>query len=592
LSFRLRIFMLVIVVALTAIGATAWLTLSLASRVLEQSQRVETQDQNEIVAEVQRYGRLRGHWPGVDKVVDGLAQRTGLHIQLRTTEGKVLVDSDTLRNRASGPLQGAPLSIDARPVLEPAATSADPTAEPPASDPAADPPASRLKRILPPGEEVFGSDPVSVDNPTSLGIRQARQYRVALLAVGCIGKKTRTDPALPIDHTPYLTPEQRQKHPECVERALAEVLRDDAWQDDVSREYKACILPEAAGRPNPKAEDCYQAAFKSAVSTASAVPLQLLLGGRAEAELTDLGRPAALGVVGLVVVAVIGTALIARRVSRPVRRLTEASRQLADGRLDVRVPARGSGELARLSESFNEMAEAVQRSEERQRRLVADVAHEMRTPLSNLRGYLEGLSDGVVAPSRDLFASLHEETLLQRRILDDLQVLALAEAGNLGYVKAATDLADLAATSATTHRVTAAEAGVALTVDTPAPVWVDGDQDRLRQVLGNLLTNAIRYTDRDGHVLVRVRAEAGEAVLTVQDTGVGIAPGDVSRVFDRFWRADPARQRATGGTGLGLTIAHRIVTDHGGRIEVTSRAHVGTTFTVHLPLNPAGRIRP
>jgi two-component system sensor histidine kinase BaeS len=280
----------------------------------------------------------------------------------------------------------------------------------------------------------------------------------------------------------------------------------------------------------------------------------------------------------------VGTALIARQVSRPVRRLTMASVLLAGGHSNVRVPVRGRSEMARLAESFNAMAEAVQRSEERQRRLIADVAHEMRTPLSNLRGYLEGLSDGVVEPSRELFASLHEETLLQRRILDDLQVLAQAEAGDLDYAKAATDLSELVSTGATAHRAVAAEAGVALTVDAPRPVWVRADPDRLRQVLGNLLSNAIRYTDQGGHVLLKVRAEDGEAVLTVQDTGVGIAPGDLPRVFDRFWRADPARQRATGGTGLGLTIAHRIVADHHGRIDVTSRPHVGTTFTVRLPV--------
>jgi two-component system sensor histidine kinase BaeS len=249
----------------------------------------------------------------------------------------------------------------------------------------------------------------------------------------------------------------------------------------------------------------------------------------------------------------------------------------------VRVPAAGDGELARLSASFNAMAEAVQRSEERQRRLVADVAHEMRTPLSNLRGYLEGLADGVVEPSRELFASLHEETLLQRRILDDLQVLADAESGELSYDRGLVDLAELAAGGVTAQRAVAYEAHVALHADVPGPVWVSADADRLRQVLGNLLTNAIRYTDAGGHILVRVWADHGTATLRVQDTGVGIAPDDLRRVFDRFWRADPARQRATGGTGLGLTIAQRIVTDHGGRIDVTSQPGTGTVFTVTMP---------
>jgi two-component system sensor histidine kinase BaeS len=175
--------------------------------------------------------------------------------------------------------------------------------------------------------------------------------------------------------------------------------------------------------------------------------------------------------------------------------------------------------------------------------------------------------------------------MLQRRILDDLQVLALAEAGDLGYTRTPTDLAELAAAGVTAQLAVAAAAGVTLEVEAAAPVWVSADQDRMRQVLGNLLTNAIRYTDRGGRVVVRARAEAGEAVLSVEDTGVGIAPGDVPHVFERFWRADPARQRATGGSGLGLTIAQRIVTDHGGRIEVVSRPHLGTTFTVRFPLS-------
>jgi two-component system sensor histidine kinase BaeS len=382
----------------------------------------------------------------------------------------------------------------------------------------------------------------------------------------------------PADHQGAIPdPDQISGFPACVRQAADTVRNDKAWLSHVWGDYLGCV--------SAKSNACLESAFTTAVTSTSAVPLQLFLGTRNELDIAELGRPAAFGAAGLVVVAVLGTALIARRVSRPVRRLTMASRLLAGGRLDVRVRARGRGGLARLTESFNTMAEAVQRSEERQRRLIADVAREMRTPLSNLRGYLEGLSDGVVEPSRELFASLHEETLLQRRILDDLQVLAQAEAGDLNYATAATDLADLVSTGATAHRVVAAEAGVALTVDAPHPVWIQADPDRLRQVLGNLLSNAIRYTDQGGHVLLKVRADQNEAILTVQDTGVGIAPGDLPHVFDRFWRADPARQRTTGGTGLGLTIAHRIVTDHNGRIDVTSRPHIGTTFAVHLPLD-------
>jgi two-component system sensor histidine kinase BaeS len=243
----------------------------------------------------------------------------------------------------------------------------------------------------------------------------------------------------------------------------------------------------------------------------------------------------------------------------------------------------GEDELTALSNSFNSMAAALQRSEERQRRLIADVAHELRTPLSNLRGYLEGLADGVIEPSPELFASLHEETLLQRRILEDLQVLALAEAGELDYAPAPFDLSDLAGTTVTAHRAVSGNAGVDLVLLAPEPVEVNADPDRIRQVLGNLLSNAIRYTDAGGRVEIRVGRDARGAFLSVRDTGVGMTAEEVSRVFDRFWRADPARQRATGGSGLGLTIARRIVADHGGAITAESTPGLGTTFTVHLP---------
>jgi two-component system sensor histidine kinase BaeS len=573
LSFRLRIFVLVMVVAVTAIGATAWLTLRLTERELTQAAHAAGDHQNDIVQAVQDYGLRHGSWPGVDQVVVAQSDRTKLHIQLRTGDSGIISDSDNIAHKASGPVRGA-LGIDPRPTLDPSILKV------PFRLSLRDEEIYRAKTGLLPAD-LFGSapkDPV-LGGPGALMVRQVAQYRAALLAVRCMG-----DPVLRTTKAPYLTPAQISGHPACVSQAADSVRDDKAWLSYVWSDYAACVTPDSLDSPAEKYPGCLQSAFTAAATGTSAVPLQLFLGTRNELNLAELGRPAAFGAAGLIVVAVLGTVLIARRFSRPVRRLTMASVLLAGGHFNIRVPVRGRSELDRLSQSFNAMAEAVQRSEERQRRLIADVAHELRTPLSNLRGYLEGLSDGVVEPSRELFASLHEETLLQGRILDDLQVLAQAEAGDLDYARSATDLADLVATGATAHRAVAAEAGVALTVDAPHPVWVEADSDRLRQVLGNLLSNAIRYTDQGGHVLLKVRADNDEAVLTVQDTGVGIDPGDLPRVFDRFWRADPARQRATGGTGLGLTIAHRIVTDHGGGIDVTSRPHIGTTFTVRLPL--------
>ncbi|MEU8233068.1 ATP-binding protein [Actinoplanes sp. NPDC048967] len=578
MSFRLRIFLLVMVVAVTAIGATAWLTLNLTSRAFNEAQASADRHRYEIADEVARYGLLHGRWPGVDKLAAGLSRQTGLHIRLITLDQTVLVDTDNLAGRAAGPVRPGPMLIDPRPQLEGWAGDSSPPAL--SALLAKGVPGRRLL-TTPLFEPARGGD--LERTPVAGMLRQLAQYRAALVAVRCIAdKKPGSDAVLATDRAPYLTGQQLKEHPDCVSRASKLVLDDRRRIDIDMLTYRQCSAPTSPDEDRT----CAATTFNDRAGVSAALPLQLYLGAPADTDVGRLGRPAAFGAAGLIVVALIGTAWIARVVSHPVRRLTEASRLLAGGRLDVRVPTSGRGELARLSQTFNAMAEAVQSSEERQRRLVADVAHEMRTPLSNLRGYLEGLSDGVVEPSRELFVSLHEETMLQRRILDDLQVLALAEVGDLRYAKGPIDLADLVQVGATVHRAVAAEAGIALTVDVPAPVWIEADPDRLRQVLGNLLTNAVRYTDTGGHVLVRVRQRDAQAVLTVRDTGVGMTPEDLLRVFDRFWRADPARQRATGGTGLGLTIAQRIVRDHDGYIEVTSEPGAGTTFTVCLPLRP------
>ncbi|MCO8274958.1 ATP-binding protein [Actinoplanes sp. TRM 88003] len=572
MSFRLRIFVLVLLVASTAIGATAWLTLKLSSREVSQALEAQNRHRADIIAEIQQYGLKHGRWPGVDQVVAGLSERTGLHIQLQTAEGEVLVDSDIQANRPSGPVQPVAYDIDPLP-----APRFSPTAAP----------ASKVVRVNYIPRDVFGkADPVR-DDAARLTLRQAAQYRAGLVLVRCLGDATGADPALAGTQAPYVSQAQLTQSPECLQKATTRVLGDEYWFQGYWDYLTRCerLKPGEGMDADLTNTACLRGAFNDTVVTSSAVPLLLYLGGRNTVEVADFGRPALAGAAGLLIVALAGTFLIARQVSRPVRRLTGASILLAAGQHDVRVRDEGHGELAQLSRSFNAMAKAVQESEERQRRLVADVAHEMRTPLSNLRGYLEGLADGVIEPSRELFASLHEETLLQRRILDDLQVLALAEAGDLGYTRTPTDLAELATAGVTAQLAVAAAAGVTLEVEADTPVMVSADQDRMRQVLGNLLTNAIRYTDRGGRVVVRARAEAGEAWLSVEDTGVGIAPGDVPHVFERFWRADPARQRATGGSGLGLTIAQRIVTDHGGRIEVVSRPHLGTTFTVRIPLS-------
>jgi two-component system sensor histidine kinase BaeS len=340
----------------------------------------------------------------------------------------------------------------------------------------------------------------------------------------------------------------------------------------------ACLAPNVPGGPGT----CLAQVFTDQISDVAPVPVRVYLGAPGSRVPPLAAGPLLVAAAVVAAVAIIGTALLSHRVLRPIGILTVASRQLGQGDLTRRVPVRGHDELAGLARSFNRMADSLQRGEERQRRLVADVAHELRTPLANLRGYLEALKDGVITPDPELFASLHEEAVLQQRIVDDLQDLALAEAGNLAYHRTAVDLAELLETCRTGHRPLAESEGVSLTVR-GEPVVVHADPDRLRQVIGNLITNALRATAAGGGVALSANRSGDRGIVRVVDTGTGIPAEALPRVFDRFWRADPARGRSTGGSGLGLAIARQIVTDHLGTITVASEPGRGTTFTITLP---------
>jgi two-component system sensor histidine kinase BaeS len=277
------------------------------------------------------------------------------------------------------------------------------------------------------------------------------------------------------------------------------------------------------------------------------------------------------------------TVLVGRRLTRPIHALTAAATRMGNGDHSARVDVGGQSELARLGTAFNSMAESIETNEQQRKAMVSDVAHELRTPLSNLRGWLEAVQDGVVDPEPDRMGMLLGETLLLQAVIDDLQDLALADAGRLRLSPEPVEAVPLVEQVVAGHGLRAEEAGVRLVAEA-RDVTLVADRTRLLQVLGNLVGNALRHTPEGGTVTVQAHRAGSEAVLRVTDTGVGIAEEDLPHVFDRFWRADKSRNRRTGGSGLGLAIVRGLVELHGGTVTVDSKSGKGTAFTLRLPL--------
>ena len=293
-----------------------------------------------------------------------------------------------------------------------------------------------------------------------------------------------------------------------------------------------------------------------------------------------LTKTALVGGVVAIVAAIAMALFVAGRVSRPLTALTDAATQMAAGRRDVRVDlADAPGELGTLARTFDQMAEAVQREDDLRRQLVRDLAHEVRTPLTILRGTTEALVDGVATPDEETLTTLHDEVLQLTRLVGDLETLADAEAAGLHLEMAPVDLAEIA--RSVTQLAGAAAADAALEVGTdlrPAPVT--GDGARLTQVAVNLLSNAIRYTPAGGSIAVRTATEADRAVLEVLDSGPGLDPDDIPHLFERFYRG---RHADADGSGIGLAVARELALAHNGTIEAANRPDGGAVFRVELP---------
>ena len=282
--------------------------------------------------------------------------------------------------------------------------------------------------------------------------------------------------------------------------------------------------------------------------------------------------------------------LLARGFLAPLRRVAQGTQALAAGHYESRVPVASRDELGQLAQDFNRLAEALQKTEQMRRAFMADVSHELRTPLAVLRGELEALEDGVRPLNAQALRSLQAETATLSQLVSDLYDLSLADVGALSYRMAVVDMAALVEHSARPYRERMAAQGLQLSVNVPAaPLWVLADEARLQQLITNLLENSLRYTDPTGSVHLSLRAEGSEVLMQLEDSAPGVPPELLPKLFERFFRVEASRNRASGGAGLGLAICAKIVEAHHGRLQAAPSPLGGLRLSVWLPAVEGGR---
>lgn len=276
--------------------------------------------------------------------------------------------------------------------------------------------------------------------------------------------------------------------------------------------------------------------------------------------------------------------LYSLRLVRPIDHVTDTARALSGGDPHARTGMSGDDAIGTLGRTFDEMADAIQADRELERRLTADVAHELRTPLQAIQATVEAMQDGVLPADAERLGTVRDETVRLSRLTNGILELTRLERGAIEFASEPVDLATPVRTALDSHQILIEDSGLTLSQDITEGLVVLGDVDRLTQAVANLLSNAARYTPQGGHVSVRVARDGDRALVQVSDNGIGIAQEDLSQVFSRFWRADAARDRSSGGLGIGLSVVREIVERHGGRVAVAPIPTGGTTFALWFPL--------
>ncbi|MEU1512271.1 HAMP domain-containing sensor histidine kinase [Streptomyces sp. NPDC005811] len=597
-----RLLITSVLIAVCSVAATAWLAVQTTTRALREEQGQVLADDMDILQRLSGYAATHADWREVEGTVRALSAKTGRRIALTTVDRTVLVDS-----------------------------AADGTSLPPRAAATVDP--LHTDTYTDPGAQNSGIDPRAV-GPFRLSAGEraelrasARKQQKCLAQVGVRSTLVQTSTGRPlllddegetvsgndsqhcVGDTFYVqTPTEKkaadaltQAARTCVDQERVKLdsplfVRFNPWERTLRPravyEMYGDRQDTASGRA---AQGCVDRAFRAQLDPYIAPAAELFLGtGDTVAPrfvMSPANKAKVVGAAGLVLALTVAvTAVVATRLVRPLRALTRAAQQPPE--LYLRVPVTTRDETGLLAEAFNDLADRRERLETQRKALISDIAHELRTPLTNIRGWLEVTRDGMVDPDPELLDSLHEEALLLQRVIDDLQDLASADAGTLRLHPESVRADELLAQVAAAHRVGAATAGVLLLTKAEDVLWLEADPVRMRQALGNLVSNAIRHTPAGGTVTLTARREPapgedGRIVFDVADTGSGIAPEDLPHVFDRFWRAEKSRSRRTGGSGLGLAIVRQLMAAHGGTAGATSEPGAGSVFTLSLPAGHA-----
>ena len=300
--------------------------------------------------------------------------------------------------------------------------------------------------------------------------------------------------------------------------------------------------------------------------------------------LSTLNRVVLFSAIGALALAIVLGSILARSLTRPLRELSTATQAVAQGDLGYQVEVRSKDEIGQLADSFNQMSADLAKSSQLRKQTTANIAHDLRTPLSVIMGYTEALNDGKLTGTPEVYTTMHQVSQHLSHLIDDLRTLSLADAGELPINLQMIPVVTLLERTTAAYTPQAQEQVVSLEVKTdPDNPKIEVDPDRMSQVLGNLVSNALRYTPSGGWIELSATAAEGDVCIMVQDNGTGIPPEDLPKVFTRFYRGDKSRQQ-NGEAGLGLTIAKSLVEMQGGTISVESVIGEGTTFTIRFPL--------